>query len=83
MTYPTTWTHPPGQLTGQAVKALTPDEYVTAHDAGQLDQHLGRPPQPPTEGQLTRTDLRAMTPEQIDTASQAGQFDQLMRGDTA
>ncbi|MFD7968587.1 hypothetical protein [Streptomyces clavifer] len=83
MTYPTTWAHPPGQLTGQAVKALTPEEYAHADDTGLLDQHLGRAPRPPAEGQLTRADLKRMTPEQIDQASQAGQFDQLMQGNAA
>ncbi|WP_435285885.1 hypothetical protein [Streptomyces bacillaris] len=83
MTHPTTWTYPPGQLTGPAVKALTPEEYDQAEETGLLDQHLGRAPQPPAEGQLTRADLNCMTPEQIDKASHAGQFDQLMRGDAA
>ncbi|MFJ6434759.1 hypothetical protein [Streptomyces sp. NPDC091416] len=83
MTHPPTWTHPTGQITGDAVKALTPEEYVQAADAGLLDKHLGRAPRPPAEGQLTRTDLNAMSPEQIDTATEAGQFDKLMRGDAA
>ncbi|MGQ4727050.1 hypothetical protein ACUN3E_05245 [Streptomyces sp. Ju416(a)] len=83
MTYPPTWTHPTGQLTGDAVKALTPEEYAQAEETGLLDQHLGRAPQPPAEGQLTRTDLNAMTPEQIDKAREQGQFETLMRGDAA
>lgn len=83
MTYPTTWTHPPGQLTGQDVKALTPAECVRAEEAGLLDKHLGRPPRPPAEGQLTRADIAHMTPHQIDNARQAGQFDTLMHGDAA
>lgn len=46
MTYPTTWAYPPGQLTGQDTKALTPHEYVNAEESGLLDQYLGRPPRP-------------------------------------
>ncbi|WP_322984640.1 hypothetical protein [Streptomyces sp. S584] len=83
MSHPTTWTHPPGQLTGKAVTALTPEEYAHAEETGLLDQHLGRDPHPPAQGQLTRADLRAMTPEQIDHAREQGQFEQLMRGDAA
>lgn len=83
MTYPTTWTYPPGQLTGQAAKALTPEEYATAEETGLLDQYLKRPPRPPAEGQLTRADLKHMTPEQIAQASDQEQFDQLLAGDAA
>ena len=83
MTYPTSWAYPPGQLTGQAVKALTPTQCVRAEETGLLDQHLGRPPQPPATGQLNHTDLQHMTPEQIEHAREAGQLDQLMNGDTA
>ncbi|RPK93779.1 hypothetical protein [Streptomyces sp. ADI98-10] len=83
MSHPTTWTYPPGQLTGKAVTALTPEEYAQAEETGLLDKHLGRAPQPPAKGQLTRTDLNAMSPEQIDQAREQGQFDTLMHGDAA
>ncbi|WP_328488240.1 hypothetical protein [Streptomyces zaomyceticus] len=81
MTYPTTWAYPPGQLTGQDTKALTPHEYVNAEESGLLDQYLGRPPRPPAEGQLTRTDLKHMTPQQIVDAQEAGRLDTLLASD--
>jgi hypothetical protein len=71
------------QLTEDDVRNMSPEAIVASRNAGQLNEYLGVPVQPPPfapvdeQGQpraITTDDLAQMTLEQIVTAHRAGQL---------
>lgn len=66
------------QRTEQDLKSMSPDQIVAAHDAGELDELLGRLVASPVDGQLDASHLATMAPEAIVAAHDAGRLDGLL-----
>jgi hypothetical protein len=75
---------PVRQFTNAEVKAMSPEEVVAAHRAGQLDALMGRMPAEPVlaerataECGITPADLATMAPEAIVKARREGRLEHL------